>query len=180
MQCMIEIPQGLCKKAHKIRIKSLDELATGSGYLKRRRALLRAQLTPSVVIKVLYQNRKNGKKKRLARDSSAQRRTIECIASILSQGKVVVLVDQPKMSQAIDAVTKGVLKMIGQSVGPNSMLDACDGVEVTHRGYATIYRMLKHQIGLIALGQSASILPIPHQLASYFAKGDEHKTTSIH
>ena len=52
MQSMIETPQGLRKRAHRIRMKSLHELATGSGYLKRRRALLRAQLAPSVVTRV--------------------------------------------------------------------------------------------------------------------------------
>jgi hypothetical protein len=56
------------------------------------------------------------------------------------------------MSQAIGVVTKGVLKMIGQSVWPDTMLDACDGAGVTHRGYAAIYRTLKHRIGLIAPG----------------------------
>jgi hypothetical protein len=61
MQSMIETPQGLCKRAHRIRMKSLDELASGSGYLKRRQALLRVQLAPSIITKVQCQNRKNGK-----------------------------------------------------------------------------------------------------------------------
>jgi hypothetical protein len=102
--------------------------------------------------KVQHQNRQNGKKRRLVGDSGAQHRTAECVASILSQGEAVALIDQPKMSQAIGVVTKGVLKMIGQSVWPDTMLDACDGAGVTHRGYAAIYRTLKHRIGLIAPG----------------------------
>jgi hypothetical protein len=87
MQSMIETPQGLRNRAHGIRMKSPDELATSSGYLKRRRALLRVQLAPSIVTKVQHQNRQNGKKRRLTGDSSAQRRTAEYVASILSQGR---------------------------------------------------------------------------------------------
>ena len=122
MQFMVETLQGLCKRAHGMRMKSLDELATSLGYLKRQWALLRTQLAPLVVTRVQYQNRQIGKKKRLAGDSDIQRRTIECVANILSQGEAVALINQLKMNQGSSAVTKDVLKMIGQSLGPDTMM----------------------------------------------------------
>ena len=48
LRSMVETPQGFRERVHK-RMKSLDELASGLGYAKRRRTLLRAQLQPAVV-----------------------------------------------------------------------------------------------------------------------------------
>jgi hypothetical protein len=166
MQSMTETPQGLRKRVHGSRMKSLDELAAGSGYFKRRRTLLRAQLAPTVVSRVQRQNNQTGSRKRLAGDSGAQTRTAASVASFLSLGEAATLIDQPRMSQATASVAKDVLKKIGETVGPNTMLAACDGTGVTHKGYAAIYKTLKNRIGLIAPAQSSAILPAPHRLAS--------------
>lgn len=99
-------------------------------------------------------------------DSGAQGITAAAVASILSPGEANALIDQPRMSQASAAVAKKVLQKIGDTVGPDAMLDACDGAGVTHRGYTAIYQTLKNRIGLVAPGMTPSILPAPHRLAS--------------
>lgn len=162
---MVKTPLGYRERVRK-RMKSLHELASGSGHAKRRRTMVRAQLQPSIVESVQTSNRLGGSRKRLMGDSCAQGVTAAAVASMLSQGEANALIDQPRMSQASAGVAKKVLQKIGDSVGPDAMLDACDGAGVTHRGYKAIYRTLKNRIGLIGPGMTASILPAPHRLAS--------------
>lgn len=162
---MVKTPLGYRERVRK-RMKSLHELASGSGHAKRRRTMVRAQLQPSIVESVQTSNRLGGSRKRLMGDSCAQGITAAAVASILSQGEANALIDQPRMSQASAGVAKKVLQKIGDSVGPDAMLDACDGAGVTHQGYKAIYRTLKNRIGLIGPGMTASILPAPHRLAS--------------
>ena len=63
-------------------------------------------------------------------------------------------------------MVKEVIRQIGDSIGEDSMLDACDGFGVIVRGYDVIYRTVKNRIGLVAPGIKSCILPAPHWLAS--------------
>lgn len=65
MKKMVETPLGFRERVHSRKMKSLDELAPGSGHAKRRRTALRWQIQPSTVQRVQKLNRRQGKKKRL-------------------------------------------------------------------------------------------------------------------
>ena len=70
------------------------------------------------------------------------------------------------MSQAKATVVKQIIREIGDSIGEDSMLDACDGSGVMVRGYNAIFRTVKNRIGLVAHGIKSGILPAPHRLAT--------------
>ena len=111
-------------------------------------------------------NKQGRSKKRLSGDAEAQSKTAACLASFLRPREASALVEQPRMSQATVAVAKTVVKSIADSVGPDTMLDACDGAGVSQKGYMAIYKTLKNRIGLVAPGLTTSILPAPNRLAS--------------
>lgn len=50
MKKMVEMPLGFREQVHSWKMKSLNELAPGSGYAKRRRIALRWQIQPSTTV----------------------------------------------------------------------------------------------------------------------------------
>ena len=147
-------------------MKSLGDLASGSGHAKRQQALIRAILQPVVVAAMQRTNKVGGGKKRLVGDSTTQVKTVACLVSILRPTEAAAMVEQRRMSQAKATVVKEVIRQIGDSIGEDSILDACDGSRVTVRGYDAIYRTVKNRIGFVAPGIKSCILPAPHRLAS--------------
>lgn len=91
---------------------------------------------------------------------------VACLASILRPAEAAAMVEQPRMSQAKATVVKEVIMQIRDSIGEDSMLDACDTSGVTVRGYNAIYRTAKNRIGLVAPSIKSSILSAPHRLSS--------------
>jgi len=98
-------------------------------------------------------------------DATTQNKTAIALGYILSKGEASALMSQPKMNDAKNHVVRDVFKKIGDSIGPEAMLAACDGSGVSQRGYGAIYRMLKNRIGIVSPGLKAKILPAPHRLA---------------
>lgn len=166
LHSMVRTPRGFRERVHGRKMKSFCELASGSGHTKRQRALMRAILQPAVVEAVQRTNKLGGCKKRLAGDSTTQVKTATCLANILRPTEAAAMIEQPRMAQAKATVVKEVIRKIGDSIGEDSMLDACDGSGVTVRGYDAIFRTMKNRIGLLAPGVKASILPAPHRLAT--------------
>lgn len=95
---MVETPLGFRKRVHGSKMKSTNELAKGSGYAKRRKTMLRAQIQPAVVTSVQESNKRDGRKKRLGGEGDSQSKTAEATAGLLSAGEVGALAVQPKMS----------------------------------------------------------------------------------
>lgn len=166
LRSMVRTPRGFRQRVHGKSMKSLADLAGGSGHAKRQRALMRAMLQPAVVAAIRSTNKVAGGKKRLAGDSTTQAKTAACLASILRPAEAAAMVEQPRMSQAKASVVKDVIRQIGDSIGSDSMLDACDSAGVTVRGYDAIYRTVKNRIGMVAPGIKSGILPAPHRLGS--------------
>ena len=74
-------------------MKSLCDLAGGSGHAKRQQAIMRAILQPAVVAAVQRTNKDSGGKKRLAGNSTTQVQTADCLASILRPAEAAAMVE---------------------------------------------------------------------------------------
>lgn len=61
-------------------------------------------------------------------------------------------------------IANNVLKSIGDSVGPDKILAACDQAGVSHRGYGAIYKAVKGPIERLNKDIKANILPIPYHV----------------
>jgi hypothetical protein len=116
MRTMVKTPLGFRQRVHE-KIKSIDELSSGSGYAKRRRSMLRAQLQPNVVGSLQRSNREGSSKKRLMGDATTQNKTAIALGYILSKGEASALMSQPKMNDAKNHVVRDVFKKIGDSIG---------------------------------------------------------------
>lgn len=162
---MVETPMGLRKRVHLDKMKSVDELVRGSGYAKRRRTMIRAQLQPGLVSRVQMMNRKQGAKKRLGGEGSSQNATARAIASILSAGEALKLAEQPRMSQANAVAAQCTWKKIQRAIGEEIMLGVCDGNNVTYRGYDAMCKAVKHRVRLVAPELKGGLLPSTNRLA---------------
>lgn len=76
-----------------------------------------------------------------------------------------LIVDQPRMTQAKEMVVKKAMKQLSDIIDKHGMLDGCDSVGITQKGYDTIFRTVNNRIGLIAPGYKSSILLAPHRLS---------------
>ena len=93
LHSMVRTPQGFRQRVHGRNMKSLGDLASGSGHAKRQQALMRPILQPVVVAAVQRTNKVGGGKKRLVGDSTMQVKTAACLASILRPTEAAAMVE---------------------------------------------------------------------------------------
>ena len=165
MSSMVQIPFGFRRRVHAGKMKNLDELVKGSGHAKRRRTLLRAQIQPSTVSQLQGINKRHGFKRRLGGVGDSQSKTAAVLASFLSAGEALKLVEQPRMTQATTVVAQCMFKKIQRAIGEDLMLSVCDGDGVTHKGYEAMCKAVKHRVQLVAPQFKGSLLPSGHRLA---------------
>jgi hypothetical protein len=157
-----ETPIGIRRRARTLR--GIDELNPGTGGAKRRVKLMRTVLQPHVVETVNDCNRVQRGRKRLHGDKESQTKTAVALAKILSRHESLTLATHPAMGHVETKIANKVLKSIGDSVGPDKILAACDQAGVSHRGYGAIYKAVKGPIELLNKDIKAKILPNPYQV----------------
>lgn len=137
----------------------------GSGNAKRRRTILRSQIQPRLVSQLQRSNKARGERKRLSGARDSQTATARAIASVLSAGEALRLGEQPRMSQANAVATQTAFKKIQRELTEEVMLGACDGNNVTHRGYHALCTVIKHRVTSVAPEMKQGLLPSSKKVA---------------
>lgn len=111
-------------------------------------------------------NADTGTRKHICGSANNQKTTATVIASILSRREAHVLVENPKLTTAVIRANNECLASLGSQVGPQEILAACDRSGVSHKGYASIYKTMKHSLRSVNPKLSFKCLPNPHKVGT--------------
>lgn len=144
--------------------KSLANLSKTGGAARARIAKIRSLLQPEVVGNIQGQNTICNKRKRLCGDKDTQNETGQAIGQLLSKGETLAFISCSQNSDAATSMTNHYLNKIGEELGSEAILAACDMTGVSHKGYGEIFKTIKGRVQLVDKRLKPTFLPNPHKV----------------
>ena len=135
------------------------------GSSKKTMRLARAIIAPTTLTKICSQNSETGSRRRLCGSHEKQVETGKVLANMLSVNEVSAICKTTRMNKVGVGIANEYMDKIGESIGPEEIVETMDYNGITQNGYAAVYKRFQSAAKVSNKGLRIGCLPRPFRVS---------------